>query len=187
MTNTERKLDEARYFLNKLNPNYVYFDYILSAYLNASRSTAWIMRNEFHNINGWEKWFNSCKISEKESILLKRINELRILSAKKSGIKTEFFFADHIIPDEKYYPIIEKMFNDLEGEEVVVTISDNFDKEDAQSPSYKKSYKIRGKVKMDKEKSDLSRESLENLCKNYFMFLEKQVQDCISKFTKNNK
>jgi len=181
MTNTERKLDEARYFLKKLNPNYPFFDYVLSAYLNAARSTTWIMRYEFHNINGWEEWFGSCKISEEESSLLKRINDLRILSTKKSGIKTEFFFMDSIIPDEECYPVIDKMLHDLDGRKFEFTISDASE-EDTLTSSSEEVYAIKGTVKLAKEKSDISRESIYNLCKSYFMFLEGQVKDCVMKF-----
>lgn len=83
MTNTERKLDEAQYFLKMLNVEDPYFDYILSAYLNAARSITWIMRHEFHNIEGWEKWFKSQMINKEQKSLLNTINDLRIASTKQ--------------------------------------------------------------------------------------------------------
>lgn len=52
MTNTERKLEEERYFLMQLNPNYPYFDCILSAYLNSATSTTWVIGHVFGKING---------------------------------------------------------------------------------------------------------------------------------------
>ena len=182
-SNTERKLAEARFFLDKLNPNDPYFDYFLSAYLNASRSTTWIMRNEFQGINGWEEWFKSCKVSTEEKKLLKEINDLRILSTKQSGIKTEFYFADGLIPDEEYYPIISKMLDELEGERVVITLSS----EEENTPVDEGSYRIRGKVKMEKDKSSKSREAIYDLCQAYFSFLEKQVSACVEKFSLNRR
>jgi hypothetical protein len=181
MTSTERKLDEAKYFLGQLNPNFPYFDYILSAFLNAARSTAWVMRNEFCKTEGWENWYKECYISESERELLEKTNELRISASKKSGIKTEFNFMDYIIPDEKYYPVIDKMLKDLEGKEIKVTFSteltDNADDE------VEDSYKIRGIVKMNKDESEMSRESISRLCTEYFKFLEKQVILCVNLFS----
>lgn len=182
MTNTERKLDEARYFLNKLIPHYPYFDYILSAYLNAARSTTWIMRNEFSQVDGWEEWFKNCEISEEEVNLLKNINQLRILSTKQSGIKTKFRFADFLIPDEEYLPAIEKLLDDLEeGEEVTMTLSE-VGTNDISSLS-EEEHMVRGRVKLTKDQSEMSRESIDNLCKRYFIFLEKKVNDCVRIFS----
>jgi len=189
MTNTERKLDEAKYFLDKLNPNDPYFDYILSAYLNSARSTSWIMRHEFHNISGWEDWFKSCEISTEEFKLLKRINELRILSTKKSGIKTEFLFLDYLIPDEECYTVIENMINDFEeGDRVVTSILEEGEEEEEEEEDissdgeYGESYRITGIVKLTKDESELSRESIDRLCKSYFAFLERHVKMCVGKF-----
>jgi len=180
MTNTERKLNEAKYFLDQLNPNYPYFDYILSAYLNAARSTTWIMRHEFNNIAGWENWFKSCKLSKKESNLLKKINELRILSTKKTGIKTDFYFMDCLIPGEEYYPTIDKMLKKIEGQEVEITISPEDEKDDVLLD--KEDYKIKGVVKLDKDESRLSIEAIQELCNDYFGFLKTQVNSCVEKF-----
>jgi hypothetical protein len=180
MTSTERKLDEAKYFLGQLNPNFPYFDYILSAFLNAARSTAWIMRHEFCKTEGWEKWFKECYISESEKELLEKTNELRISATKQSGIKTEFNFMDCIVPEEKYYPVMDEMLKDLEGKEIVVTLTteltDNDENEDEDS------YKIRGVVKMKKDETEMSRESISKLCTEYFEFLEKQVKLCVQLF-----
>lgn len=184
MTNTERKLSEARYFLKQLNPKYVYFDYILSAFLNAARSTSWIMRHEFNKVDGWEKWFNSCKITKKERSLLKQINELRVRSTKKTGIKTNYFLADGLAVDEEFYPIVKQIFDEIEdGTEVTFTITEE-DKNESVSPNNNEdSYKLRARVVRDSEENEFSRESIANLCKEYFVFLEKQVVNCASMFS----
>lgn len=176
MTPTERKLDEAKYFLGQLNPHMPYFDYILSAFLNAARSTAWVMRHEYSKIDGWEKWFKECEISESEKSLLEKTNSLRILSAKQSGIKTEFNFLEYLVPDEKYYPIIDEMLKEFEGDEIEITISTELTEDNDDE------YKIRGVVKMNKDESEMSRESIKQICMEYHKFLEKQVKICISLF-----
>ena len=134
MTNTERKLKEANFFLKQLSPDYVYFDYILSAFLNSARSTTWIMRNEFSNINGWEKWFKECEISDEEKKLLSDTNSLRIDSAKKTGIKTDYFLLEGLVLDEEYYNQVEPMFKNLNVGEVLITLSDeDMDEEENES------------------------------------------------------
>ena len=143
------------------------------------------MRHEFHNIDGWEKWFKSCEISTEESKLLKRINELRILSTKKSGIKTEFSFLNYLIPDEECYPVIKNMINNLKvGDRVVTSILEEGEEEEEDYPSdveYGESYRITGIVKLTKDESELSRESIDKLCKSYFAFLERHVKMCVER------
>ena len=178
MTSTERKLDESKYFLEQLNPNLPYFDYILSAFLNAARSTTWVMRHEFSKIKGWEKWFKECDISESEKELLEKTNDLRISATKQSGIKTEFKFMDFLITDEKYYPIIDEMLNEFKGKKITMTISDEIN-DDIDN---KDRYKISGYVKIGKDESEMSRELIYIICKEYYAFLEKQVKICVNLF-----
>lgn len=53
MTNTQRKLDQAKYFFKMLDTEEPYFDYILSAFINASRSILWVMGHEYNKSEGW--------------------------------------------------------------------------------------------------------------------------------------
>jgi hypothetical protein len=183
MISTERKLDEAKYFLSKLKISDPYFDYILSAFLNAARSTPWIMRHEFHKISGWEEWYELTEVTIEQKRLLNKINELRILCTKQSGVKTEYYMFDAVVPDEKYYSEIEKMLKDFEGEEISIIIKEiddsveNFEKEDDNE-----TFVFRGSVKLDKDTSENSRESILELCQSYIEFLEMKVNECVTKF-----
>lgn len=160
MTNTERKLDEAKYFLGQLNVDDPYFDYILSAYLNAARSTTWVMRHEFCKINGWEDWFKSCEISKDQKYLLNKINELRIESTKQSGIKTDFYFLEEILIDEQYYSII-KEFLKKDGE-VMVTITpvDDVKADDENDGIYDEKIVFKGQIDRTKDRSINSRKEI---------------------------
>ncbi|MFA5835303.1 MAG: hypothetical protein WDA22_17620 [Bacteroidota bacterium] len=182
MTNTERKLDESRYFLNQLNPRDPFFDYILSAFLNAARSTTWIMRFEFGKVTGWEEWFNTCDISDEQKILLKEINDLRVSSTKKAGVKTDFYFLEHIAVDEEYYSVIKDFQKEPDGTEYKITITTP--DEPPYVPESENSFQFTGTVKINKDESELSRESIHNLCTEYFTFLQKQVSVCVTKFVK---
>lgn len=194
MTNTERKLGEAKYFLKQLTPDFVYFDYILSAYLNAARSVTWIMRHEFNKVVGWEDWFKSCQISDKEKNLLKEINDFRILSAKKTGIKTDHFFIKglFVVENEEDYATIEEMNSEFEeGDIVHMTIYDENDEEFHNKSHDEDNFSIMLRRKDDDEDSNFSRKSISNLCNDYFIFLEKQVDICVGKYSQyiqcNNK
>lgn len=185
MTNTERKLGEAKYFLKQLTPNFLYFDYILSAYLNAARSVTWVMRHEFNKVVGWEGWFVSCKISDKEKNLLKKINDFRILSVKTTGIKTNYFFIEGFaVENEEDYSRIENFLSELnEGDVVEFTFCDENDEEFHNKSNDEDGFPIMLRRKDDEENSDLSRKSITNLCNDYFIFLEKQVGICIGKYS----
>ncbi|MBP7822142.1 MAG: hypothetical protein KA010_04415 [Saprospiraceae bacterium] len=181
--NTERKLAEAKFFLDQLNPSRPYFDYILSAYLNASRSTTWIMRNEFEKIDGWEQWFRNANITHNDKSLLTRINELRIKSVKTSGIKTEYRLLDHIVIEESYYESIENALIELEGEEVELVIG-GLSEEALDDDIRPDVFHFRGKVDMKDPSLELERELLLSICTSYYDFLKNQVETCVSKFGK---
>ena len=184
MTNTERKLLEANFFLAKLEPHKPYFDFYLSAYLNAARSTAWIMRNEFQKCVGWEDWFTKVKVSEAEKILLRKINDLRIISSKQTGIKTDFHFIESFVPQEEYYSVIEKMLDEFEGQEVILTIyeKEEYEKLENNDEINRSKYSIRGKAKNKNIESENLRENILVLCMEYCSFLKKQVEECVSLF-----
>lgn len=182
MTSTERKLDEAKYFLGQLNIDDPYFDYILSAYLNAARSTTWIMRHEFNKINGWEDWFKSREISKDQKQLLNKINELRIESTKQSGVKTDFYFLEEILIDEQYYSMI-KEFLKKEGEVMItVTPIDEIKDDAAIDGIYDEKIVFMGQIDRTKDRSLNSRKEIYKSCIAYFEFLQIQVTDCIAKF-----
>ena len=183
MTSTERKLDEARYFLSLLNIQDPYFDYILSAYLNAARSTAWVMRYEFCRKPGWEEWFKSCEILENDRTLMKRINELRVECAKKSGIKTDYLFLDHVVVDEDYYAVVKEILELPDGTRVKLTISD--EERECRSDPDRGVFEFKGTVRFSGEDSAQSREAIFKLCVDYFNFLQTRVVECHTRFGPN--
>src|SRR5579862_5196377 len=97
MTKTQKKLDEAKYFLDQLNVNDPYFDYILSAFLNAARCTLWVMRHEFGKIPNWKEWFDAVEATAEEHALLAQTNQMRIDSAKKGELNPEYFLFEDIL------------------------------------------------------------------------------------------
>lgn len=183
MTSTERKLDEARYFLSQLNTDDPYFDYVLSAFLNAARSTAWVMRYEFGKVEGWELWFDKTDVFDEETKLLKEINDLRIKSSKQEGIKTDFYFLDEVLIEEKYYPVIKELLS--KNGEYLVEIKSVEESQKEPSEKDEGTLKFNFTKNSSREKSTL-REDIYKVCKLYFNFLEAKVGTCVKKFGSEN-
>ena len=88
---TRRKLEEAEFFLDQLEPNYgkaKKFDFYLSAYISAARSVLWIMKAEYGGVPGWKSWYASQKPNSEERALLKGTNELRTRTTKREPLST---------------------------------------------------------------------------------------------------
>jgi hypothetical protein len=88
---TQLKLDEARFFLNQLKPNYGKerkFDFYLSAFISAARSVTWVMGTEYAEVPGWRAWFDSLAPSKEEEALLKGTNQVRIRAQKLGPLQT---------------------------------------------------------------------------------------------------
>lgn len=185
MTSTERKLDEARYFCNRLDIDDPYFDYNLSAFLNAARSIAWVMRHEFHQVAGWEKWFNEYNLTAQGKQLLKEINDLRVEATKKAGIKTDFFFLQtDFFVDEKYYPELQKL-QDLEDGEYFVSINPETG-ESIENNDDNDSISFIGQVSRSDRPYDGAREELKKKCEAYLNLMEDVVKSCVVRFTDPN-
>jgi hypothetical protein len=182
MTKTQKKLDEAKYFLNQLRLEDPYFDYVLSAFLNAARSTFWVMRHEFAKIPGWKQWFDAAEASEEEQILLSETNQMRIDSAKKGEMNTEFFlFGDDTVTiDQESYPEVKRMLEELEGEEFELTIRPEGDAE--RTRSSEDTYVLQAYAKRECERAPDPRPAIKRKCDEYFAFLDKIVCECHEKF-----
>lgn len=93
---TRWKLDEASFFLKKVEEHY--YDHLhgmfeeehrpptlsfyLSAFVGAARSVTWVMRYEYVAVAGWDDWFKNLEATPAQSSLLKLFNDLRVRSAK---------------------------------------------------------------------------------------------------------
>lgn len=85
---TRRKLEEAKFFLDQLRPNYgkeKKFDFYLSAFISAARSITWVMGAEYGDVPGYKDWFDGLQPSEEEERLLKGTNTLRVRTQKQGA------------------------------------------------------------------------------------------------------
>jgi len=179
---TSQKLNEAEFFLTKLDEHYFdhvqgivkespaspAFAYNLSAFLSAARSVTWVMRHECTSIDGWEEWFESQKVSETHRTLLKVFNNLRIRTNKLEPIELGHSIRFVGDPGSKErdprMPRIKVSISTADEEEKVIQsgevaefiwTSDEFDGEDLLQP-----------------------------CKEYFDLLKHLVENCTLKFGK---
>lgn len=105
---TQLKLDEAKFFLDQLKPNYGKerkFDFFLSAFISAARSVTWVMGTEYADVEGWRVWFDSLAPSEEEAALLRGTNEVRIRTQKLGPLQTTSRVkVDGVTIPEAYIP-----------------------------------------------------------------------------------
>ena len=100
MTYTRHKLEEASFFLTKLNEHYYddlrnlfhgqkraqTFAFFLSAFVSAARSVAWVMKSEYIRASGWKEWYEAQTLSDSDRQLLKLFNDLRVRSEKSEPL-----------------------------------------------------------------------------------------------------
>ena len=91
MSRTRRKLDEAEYFLGKLevavaaHPD---FDFLLSAFVSSARSVTWVMKAEYKDNSVWAAWYKAKAPTDAERKLLAQMNDLRVRSEKFEPLET---------------------------------------------------------------------------------------------------
>jgi hypothetical protein len=89
-TKTETKLEEARFFLDRLEESHTELpdsQYYLSAFVSSARSVLWIMRAEFCRVPGWETWYDNRESGLQDEGFLKRFNDLRVRSTKVEPVR----------------------------------------------------------------------------------------------------
>ena len=123
-TNTQEKIDEAYFFLQKCNENYSNFDFkfYYSAFVSSSRSVLWVMKSEFSNVKHYKEWHSKRIVSNDEKVIFERINDLRVRTTKISPIKTKRIFSS-IISVEGDFDKAQ-----LLGKDFIVNISEPDDK-----------------------------------------------------------
>lgn len=120
---TKGKLEEAKFFLKRMKARHgkKEFKYYLNAFLGSARSVAWVMRYEYHDIHGWESWFIE-RLAKEDGEFLKRINDARLHSVKKSSLSPHISFTVSI-PNEQLSDEARERLESYVGKEVHVTIA----------------------------------------------------------------
>ncbi len=184
---TRLKLDEARFFLDQLAPNYGKerkFDFLLSAFISAARSVTWVMDAEYADVEGWRAWFESLAPSEEEAAVLKGTNEVRIRTQKRGPLQTmtQLKVDGLTIPEAYVAQVTEALAKSPTGElpahvggsrgQYFVEIE--IDGERLRFPA--------GNVIIDRRLEEFPDKHIPRVCNAYYAELESLVRKCRERF-----
>lgn len=183
--NTEFKLNEAKFFLNKLEENYSKypdFDYYLNAFINSARSVLWIMKKEFNKIDEWLKWHDSYEVKKEEDEFLKKINDLRVQSVKIAPLTTSEQINLEIIEDT-ITDEVKNFFKKADGKKVDVTLSTENEESSEELINDQNGVTFKVKVKDGYLfVNEFPDGDILEVCKTYFSWLQKIVKECVKLF-----
>jgi hypothetical protein len=194
---TEGKLNEARFFLSKLEQ--IYYEYLealgsdepsppvsqyyLSAFISSARSVMWVMRYEYYDVQGWEAWYDSHKANREheEEELLKKTNDVRIRSEKKSPLILAPNVAFNSISDEITLETDETL--PKEQRKKFKAKFTEFPKEGEDPDKEPKTIEMLLEVRsFFLALEEFPNEDILKLCKSYLSFLERIVYQCKEQF-----
>lgn len=173
------KLDEHRL-------NYPEFDYYLNAFIGSARAVMWVMKSEFSKIHIWKLWYDSKVADEEEIVILGKIRDLRNTSVKQRPLKTSERIDLEIV-EESVTDEIKEKFRELANKTVDFTLSvtDSNEVELSNKESRGDSDEIKFTVKLVKGYRVVEQHPKEDIllvCNQYYLLLEKMVNECLEKF-----
>jgi hypothetical protein len=181
MSDTQHKLEESKYFLDRTRENInsrKYFSFNLSAFLSSTRSVTWVMQKEFRHCNGFDKWYEDERTQMKKDPQCKFIVDKRDVTVHERTI----------MPNKKVsVNIKEKKIMVNESVNVKVIRNGNVISESTSIPRH--SIEIPDINEKEKEYS-ISRffmeypdDDLLKVCEQYLGKLGELVEECIKLFS----
>lgn len=182
MENTEFKLNESKFFLEKMKESKdekIEFEYYLNAYINSSRSVLWIMKSEYSKINGWKKWYED-KDDEEQKNILDGIVKMRNRSIKQSPLKVTTYYT---IGDDKKFYDIKEAFRKFDGRKVDISIKPLEEKvEEFKMYEDNNKLEISGKFNISTTVEEFKYKDIIDICEEYDTWLSNIVNECINIF-----
>jgi len=185
MGRTRGKLNEAKFFLQELEKDYMKHpecDYYLSAFFSSARSVAWVMRNEYDSVEGWEAWYDARKPTSDEELLLTIANRIRVRTTKKGPLETRGQIAIHVPPQ----PAIRKLeqgLKELAGKPLKVAFRPLRSEDSRAVAVGEESVQFTGRLeKVYRVLDEFPDDDILELCREYVSVLEALVADCESRF-----
>jgi hypothetical protein len=175
---TRMKLNEAAFFLQKVDEHYVDalaegvrpLFYYVSAFVSASRSVTWIMRSEYGRLDGWETWFEARTPDSKGRALLAKFTTIRNRLTKSEpivGSLRAHLTSVDIPPSVPADPKVQSYRATLERIKPPAAIPHIME---ARIDS------------VEWRLPELDAEDLLRACSQYFALLDELVRDCESRF-----
>jgi hypothetical protein len=182
MTRTRRKLNEAHFFLGRLEQNQdeeTECDYYLSAFISSARSVLWIMRSEYESIGGWEDWYTSKMPDEDGQSFLKKINSIRVRSEKAVPLETSFLIV-LLTSQMEMTPELKATLEYFKDRDVTCTIDSSNERLRAKIDDGHRVFEADAKVVQALD--EFPDEDIVDVCKKYHSLLEQMVSECESVF-----
>ena len=186
MRKTRGKLNEAKFFLQLLEKNYLrQLDsrYYLSAFVSSARSVLWIMRSEYSQVEGWESWYSTKEPSPKEAALLKRMNSFRVKSEKVEPLEPKAHVTYRVpkesITEELLQELLQTLIDSIgEGLQVNSSFSNDGSKVEIKIGEL---HYIAEFDKFYNVIEDFDDDVLD-LCKEYYSLVDAMVSECEGRF-----
>jgi len=176
MTDTNDKLNEAKYFLERMKEdrfNRDHFRWNLSGFLSAARSTTMIMNIEFSKFHNYEGWLPGKidKANRRSKGLMKYFHEQRRLTVHVRQVKPSGHFS-----------IACKQTMHVGGGFVISGTGSTVTISDPESGASNESLEDKPVKDCCWYFDDLSDKDVVGLCQDYVDELEMLVSECESKF-----
>lgn len=185
---TRAKLEEARFFLNKLkdkeNWNGSVINYYLSAFISSSRSVLWIMRSEYKNVSGWEDWYDLLKPTVAQKAFIKNVTDIRNRSEKEEPLQVggRVVFT---VPKDNLTEDLKAFLKANVNKPFLITVADANKVSDQKTIVDLTNNRARSIAKLDKvffTVRELPDRNIITVCNRYFNLLNGMVRKCESLF-----
>lgn len=189
MTETRTKLEESSFFLERLKESqrlHPAFDFYLNAFVSAARSVTWIMRHEYHDVPGWEAWYDLRAVSLDHERVLQGFNTARVRSQKERPLQTAAQISLQL-PTGVMTAEMKHRLDQLTGERIIVTVSpvDN----STSRPATITDTSLTFSATLDdvwRVLEEFPAEDILTVCTSYYQFLESIVTECEAQFCGSN-
>lgn len=187
MEDTRHKLEEAKFFLGFLKPNYgkeKKFDFYLSAFFNAARAVTWIMRAEYGKFEGWAAWYDALQPDAEEERLLDGITDARNRSLKSEPLRTLVRIISRPQTDSGDEAEGASLFARIQNERIPVKIfSTSAGKFRFEAVIDGQPVTLHfGQTDFDRRLREFPDQHIVSVCNRYYDWLSKLVADCEAKF-----
>lgn len=182
MENTQFRLDESKFFLERMKENkekLPEFEYYLSAYTSSARSILWIMKSEYNKINEWEKWYDEKVVSDEQKKLLDGIVKMRNRSLKQRPLKLRQYIT---VGDDKNFCDFVEVMRKYNGKKVKIKIEHKnsggkFDLIEKEGET-----NVSGILRVMKTVEEFKNKDIIDVCEEYDVWLTGIVSECIEMF-----
>lgn len=183
MRDTEYKIDESKFFLEKLKESkdiQPQFNYYLNAFISSARSVLWIMNKEYNKVEGWRSWYDKKAVKKDDAIILKGITDMRNRSLKSTPPRIRKTFY---VGNEKENINLNDVLERFAGKKISLSIGEP-DKEKGtfNYAETDNSFEVQGKLSSKHTVEEFKDRDILEVCDAYMAWLEEVTSECFELF-----